>query len=267
MIRLLQPSDRQLILDYVYAAEKENMFIIGSFNRPEPFENNVYLGSFTNDLLVGLGTFFKRFGSLVVHAHDEEVLRNVTNYFGERKVPIEFVPAFKKYATPTIEALRHFGYEPTEIADQTVFLLTSDSFTDHSDESTALATEQDIDEIIRLQWAADEEDPHQEITEKDRRQILIDSEFITKLDGKIISSANVQGVSEHYIQIGGVATHPDYQGKGYAKRTVSAVCRYWMARGKHVLLFCRNENVAALKVYAALGFQSIDEFVIGVYNV
>lgn len=72
--------------------------------------------------------------------------------------------------------------------------------------------------------------------------------------------------SKNYAQIGGVCTHPKHQGKGYGKSLVSAVCKHWLSKGKHVILFCRNDNVPALKVYRALGFRPIDEFTIAVYG-
>jgi predicted GNAT family acetyltransferase len=32
-----------------------------------------------------------------------------------------------------------------------------------------------------------------------------------------------------------------------------------------MILFCKNDNVPAIKVYRALGFEPIDEFAIAIY--
>jgi predicted GNAT family acetyltransferase len=62
--------------------------------------------------------------------------------------------------------------------------------------------------------------------------------------------------------IGGVATHPDYRERGFAKQVISAVSRDYLAKNKHVILFCKNDNVPALAVYEKLGFRPIDQFIV-----
>lgn len=69
MIRELTPQDQPAILDFAYQREKENLFVIGSFEfRPNPFEINDYLGYFINNELVGLGTYFGLWSDIQINA-------------------------------------------------------------------------------------------------------------------------------------------------------------------------------------------------------
>jgi predicted GNAT family acetyltransferase len=266
MIRKFTPADEQTILNFAYTRERENMFVIGSFRAyPDPFKRNVYLGYYEGDKLIGIGTHFGRFGSLVVNAQNSDVLNAMVDAFVSQDVKVEGVPCFRRYGIPIVERLRTHGIEPKVVRDETVYLLTKETFFDHSTGETVKPTEADVDEIITLGRVVDGEDPAKEITEREREQISISEEWILRKEGKIVSKATIHGVSKHYTQIGGVMTHPDYQGKGYAKQTVSAVSKYWIDQGKQIILFSRNDNIPAMKVYKAIGFQPIDDYIIAEY--
>lgn len=242
------------------------MFVIGSFNRPEdPFVDNLYIG-FYDDALVGIGTFFGRFGSIVINTQSMTALDAMVDHFVGTKCGIEHVPAFRRYALPTVERLRTHGIEPHNVRDETVFLLVPESFVDHSLNNAMPATLDDVDDMITVERLAEDEDVNAEITEKERRQVFPEYEFLLRENGVLVSKACIHGYSEHYAQIGGVVTHPTYQGKGYAKQVVSAVCAHWIQKGKQIILFCKNDNVPAIKVYRALGFQPIDAFAIAMYD-
>lgn len=243
------------------------MFVIGSFTAyPEPFMQNIYLGCHRGGELIGIGTFFGRFGSLVINAQGSAALNELVDDFVSRGVKVEWVPAFKRYGIPTVERLRTHAIEPKKVRDETVYILTEKTFSDHSAGETMKATNADLDEIIKLGRAIEGEDMEKEITDRERKQVIIDYEWILRKEGRLISKANIHGVSKNYIQIGGVMTHPDHRGRGYAKQTVSAVCKHWLDQEKEVILFSRNDNVPAMSVYKTLGFQPTDEYIIAEYS-
>ncbi len=267
MIREFTPSDQQTILDFAYQREKENMFVIGSFTAyPEPFTQNVYLGCYDGDELIGIGTHFaKRFGSMAINSQSVDVINEIVDEFVSRNADIKAVPGIKKYAQPTVERLRTHGIAPKTLSEETFYTLTENCFQDYSVEHVEKANNDDIDDIVRLIRAVDGKDTQAPVTDDERKIVVIGAEWILKLDGTIISKATIHGVSKNYIQIGGVMTHPDHQGKGYAKQTLSAVCKHWFGEGKEVVLFSRNDNQPANRVYAALGFKPIDEYIIAEY--
>lgn len=267
MIHRFESSDQETILSFAYQREQENMFIIGSFSAyPEPFTQNVYMGCYKDGKLIGIGTHFeKRFGSLVICSQSIDALHELVDAFVTLGSKVEWVPCFKRYGLPIVERLRAHGIVPKKVREETVFLLTRETFQDFSSHETEMATEKDVEEIIRLDRIVESEDVNAPITERDRKQVVIGSEWILRRDGAIVSKANIHGVSQNYIQIGGVMTHPEHQRKGYAKQTVSALSHHWLKQGKEILLFARNDNVPANKVYASLGFKPFDEFIVAQY--
>lgn len=266
MFRTLTSSDKDIILEFAYKRERENMFVISSFNRfLNPFLENVYIGYFQENSLTGLATHFGRFNSLVINAQETAVIAECVERIMAMKLPIEAVPSFKRYTLPTIACLRRYRMEPKRAKDETVFLLTKENFVEYPSAEVTIGTVHNVDEIQRLDWLVDGHDPNKEITEKERRRIFPEDMFLFKQNGLILSQANIHGYSKHFAQIGCVGTHPDFRGRGYAKATVSAVCKHWLSRGKQMILFCRNDNAAALRVYEALGFQPFDEFIIAEY--
>jgi len=57
-----------------------------------------------------------------------------------------------------------------------------------------------------------------------------------------------------FQEISAVCTHPDYTGRGHAKRLVSLVCRGAFERGFVPFLHVYHDNVRAIAVYRQLGF-------------
>ncbi|WP_417384961.1 GNAT family N-acetyltransferase [Gimesia sp.] len=262
MLRELTPDDQQTILDFAYQREIENMFVIGSFIfSPNPFEFNTYLGYFENGTLVGLGVYFGRWNDITLNAESTTIINAFVDEFVKQNRPVKYVVAFKRHALPTIERLKVHGIVPDKISEQTLNLLTQENFNDCSTGAEVQGTADDIDAIIRLGNIMEGRDADQPVTANERARISPAYEWLLKQEGEIIAKANIHGISQHYAQIGGVMTHPAHQGNGYAKQTVSAICRHWFNQGKQLTLFVNNDNIPAIRAYARLGFQPIDNYI------
>lgn len=61
-------------------------------------------------------------------------------------------------------------------------------------------------------------------------------------------------------EISAVCTHPDFQGKGYAKLLVMAMINRILRRGDRPFLHARTDNAAAIRVYEKLGFKQQNLF-------
>ena len=59
-----------------------------------------------------------------------------------------------------------------------------------------------------------------------------------------------------YTEVSAVCTHPDFQGRGYARELMSILMRKIMRRGEIPILHVRQENVSAIHVYEKLGFRT-----------
>lgn len=257
MIRRLDENDIQQTLDFANTHEKENIFLIGSIVRNR-WNENVYIGAFDKDTLIGVAVYFGRFKSVIVHGPNHETINALVDALAPHIETIGAVPDWRIYAEPTVERLKHHGFMPKVVSDQTMYLLSKHHYKGSAGEAR-LAHEDDIDNIIRLNRVM-EGDSTETITDKDRASIPPDM-FCVRYDGDtLVSSAATHGFSDHYAQIGGVGTHPKHRSKGFGKEVVSAISHHWLQRDKEVLLFCANDNEPAKKVYHSIGYQPIGEF-------
>lgn len=262
MLRELTAADQQLILDFAYQREIENMFVIGSFDFSDnPFEFNTYLGYFEEGTMVGLGVYFGRWSDITLNAESTTVINAFVDEFVKQNRPLKYVVAFRRHALSTIERLKHHGIVPAKITEQTLYQLPPEKFHDCSTGAEVQGTADDIDAIIRLGNIMEGREADQEVPAHERARISPHYEWLLKQEGEVIAKANIHGISKHFAQIGGVMTHPDHQNKGYAKQTVSAICKHWFARGKQLTLFVNNDNLPAIRAYTRLGFEPIGEYI------
>jgi predicted GNAT family acetyltransferase len=257
-------SDKKLVQDFCYQRERENLFVIGSFNRyKNTFEENDFWGYFLENELVGLATYFRLHKNFVINALDLNVIEELVDEGIKNEITIEGVVAFRKQTEPVMNRLKNiYNIIPKKISQQTVYTLEKQNFQDFSKGEESLAKKNDIDEIAYLHLGKNRET----LTDEDRKRVSIQTEFILKKQGVIVSKANIHGVSKHYFQIGGVVTRESAQGKGYAKQVVSFLCKHYFSQGiQYGLLFTGDDNIAAQKVYASIGFKPVDEFLIVEY--
>ncbi|MES2070554.1 MAG: GNAT family N-acetyltransferase [Pseudomonadota bacterium] len=67
-------------------------------------------------------------------------------------------------------------------------------------------------------------------------------------------------------EISGVCTHPDYQGRGYARRLVAKLVRRQMERNETPFLHVMRDNDAAHQLYLRMGFYDYLESVVRVVS-
>jgi len=265
MIKKLNPKYKKQVLDFCYERERENLFIIGSFkNYKNNFKENDFYGYFDNKKLIGLGVYFRRFNNFVINTGRKKVIEELLDYIIADGIKIGFIAAFKRYTQPIVERLQKiYGIKPKKrLSPSTVFTMSKKDFTDYSKGTEEFATKKDVDEILKFTYGTKQED----ITDKNRKKIFFKNEFLLRINDKIVSKANVHGVSDSYFQIGGVGTLKNYRRKGYAAQVISFLCKYYFKQGiKYALLFTDNKNIAAQNLYKKLGFKPVDEFMIAEY--
>lgn len=85
--------------------------------------------------------------------------------------------------------------------------------------------------------------------------------YVWEDQGRIVGSVTVQpeGLERRKWHIGAVSTHPDYRGRGIARRLMEAAIAHIRERGGELaLLFVRADNEPAYKLYLSLGFKHFD---------
>lgn len=59
-----------------------------------------------------------------------------------------------------------------------------------------------------------------------------------------------------YTEVSAVCTHPDFQGRGFARQLISILMRRIMQRGEIPILHVRHDNLGAIHLYEKLGFRT-----------
>jgi predicted GNAT family acetyltransferase len=83
--------------------------------------------------------------------------------------------------------------------------------------------------------------------------------FGIRIDGKLVAMAGERGRLPGYTEVSAVCTHPDFQGRGFAKALVLHVCQGILKQGDTPMLRLLSTNERAFRVYKNLGFEQVGE--------
>ena len=76
-----------------------------------------------------------------------------------------------------------------------------------------------------------------------------------RIDGRLAAMAGERMHVPGHTELSGVCTHPDFRGRGFARRLSAAVCAGIEARGETPFLHAWKDNHAAIALYEKLGFR------------
>lgn len=79
-------------------------------------------------------------------------------------------------------------------------------------------------------------------------------------DGKMVAMAATHFATADVVEIGHIATHPDYRRRGYATACTAALTRAAFRLAPRVFLMVMADNTAALAAYKRPGFRTIEPF-------
>lgn len=88
-----------------------------------------------------------------------------------------------------------------------------------------------------------------------RRQCRTQLVFGATIDGVPVAKAGTNAIGYRYCQIGGVYTLPALRGRGIAAAVMRRLLAAVASRGQRCTLFVRKENLPAVGLYLAFGFQ------------
>lgn len=75
-----------------------------------------------------------------------------------------------------------------------------------------------------------------------------------RIDGRLAAMAGERMRLPGFTEVSGVCTHPDFRGRGFARRLSSVVAAGIEAHGETPFLHAWKENYAAIALYETLGF-------------
>lgn len=76
---------------------------------------------------------------------------------------------------------------------------------------------------------------------------------------ELVSVAFVRDVLPEVWVVGGVFTHPQYRGRGFATLTTSAVTEEALKHTNTVILFVGSDNIPAVRLYQKLGYKTVNQ--------
>ncbi|MGH6609767.1 MAG: GNAT family N-acetyltransferase [Burkholderiaceae bacterium] len=92
-------------------------------------------------------------------------------------------------------------------------------------------------------------------------------EYFGYFDGpRLIAMAGERMHAGSLREISGVCTHPDFQGRGLAKRLMLKLFRREMLRNETPFLHVMRDNLGARKLYERMGFRNYREVVVRVVS-
>jgi predicted GNAT family acetyltransferase len=72
--------------------------------------------------------------------------------------------------------------------------------------------------------------------------------------GRLVAMAGERLRFAGHVEVSGVCTHPEFRGRGLARRLSAAVTAEIQRRGKQAFLHAWTRNTAAIALYQSLGF-------------
>lgn len=76
-----------------------------------------------------------------------------------------------------------------------------------------------------------------------------------RIDGRLAAMAGERMRFPGFTEVSGVCTHPDFRGRGLARRLSSVVANLIQQRGDQPFLHAWTSNHAAIALYESLGFE------------
>lgn len=66
----------------------------------------------------------------------------------------------------------------------------------------------------------------------------------------------------NFREVTAICTHPEYRGRGLARRLTLKMVQHQLERGQRPFLHVMTSNTRALELYRSLGFRSVREFIV-----
>jgi predicted GNAT family acetyltransferase len=87
-----------------------------------------------------------------------------------------------------------------------------------------------------------------------RRTHVMGSFLGIRVGGRLAAMAGERMRFPGYTEVSGVCTHPEFRGRGFARRLSAAVAHRIQTRGDQAFLHAWKTNGAAISLYESMGF-------------
>jgi ribosomal protein S18 acetylase RimI-like enzyme len=255
---------RKKIFEFLAEYEPHALFILGNLTMNFP-HSHLYAAA-KDGRWLGIAGYYDFGKSLIPFSTDAEVTRALAQHMAAAHPQIEYVNGIDYAAEPAYRELLRIGYLPDNNPNQVFMEMTGLPPLQQLEEFARQIQEGDRAEVAHLHrclrgtW--DETRPL--TAEELKRSSFNKLCTAVTADGHIVATASSNGVGIRCYQILGVATHPAYRRRGYARAAVAALMRIMAGLGGcHAVLFTDQDNAAAQQCYLGLGFKITGKYYVG----
>jgi len=268
---LSKASVKKEIVQLLQKNEKASLFPLGNlFNNLLP--TKCYC-AYENNTLIGVCDYYGIYKSACIYTESNEVSKQFGKILAQEKelqTPLETLLGMENMVHPAYEELIRSGKKPSNTPQKNFFELSLDNIQPFYVETGLIRPieEKDATEAALLRRYIHNTTQEKPVTDIEREQILRNPEkFCVEIDGKVASIAFSNGIALEAFQILGVATAPQYRGKGLAKALCTFLISHMQEKGaKTAVLFTDLDNIAATKCYQSLGFSITDTFYVAQFE-
>lgn len=269
MLRLLNQSDTELILEYLGRNELETSFLyanileFGIANKPEIRRCADYFGFFAGNSLKGILPFYN-LGSCIPHFETDEAIPCFAELMKKRS--FSYLLGMRHIIAPLYREIKHVK-ESREYRESSYcvnrnfrpFSLEGVDFLD----VTGTPDDDTVNFILNGRVRGFQQQVTREEIVKTLSQRGAEEDYLIAVrGGKKVAQACIQTYTPAISQIGAVYTAEDERGRGYCKAIVSELCKRIIARGKIPALSVDKDNLPAIKAYSAVGFTHYADYLI-----
>ncbi len=281
-IQILRPGEEARLETFLYPRLDSSMILLsnlrqaGLVDRGEPFQGIYYAAcSSAADEIVGVVAHYWQ-GNLVLQAPErlEEILETIA---ASPKRPIQGLLGLSEQVGRAIQFL---GWTEADIQldeEEGLYALPMAELTVPERLSAGRlrgrrAESRDLDRISAWRLAYCLEALGAEETPELRDQCRTDMESsiergdtwvledLEEEGDELVASTSFNATTREAVQVGGVWTPPESRGRGYGRAAVAASLLDARDEGvERAILFTGDDNVPAIRAYAALGFQRIGD--------
>ena len=247
---------RKRIFEFLAEYEPHALFILGNLTMNFP-HSHLY-SAVKDGRWLGIAGYYDFGKSFIPFSTDADVTRALARYVAAAHKQIEYVNGIDYAAGPAYEELLRIGYRPGNNPNQVLMEMTGLPPLQRQEICARQMQESDGAGIAHLHrclkgtW--DETRPL--TAEELNRARMNPLCTAVKADGRIVATSSSNGLGIRCYQILGVATHPLYRRRGFARAAVAALMRIMAGLGgRHAVLFTDRENTAAQQCYLGMGFK------------
>ena len=269
MLRLLNESDWDAMLDYIQRHELETTFFYSNIqaygveNRFDIGRSGDYIGHFADGCLTGIIAFYNM-GSCVPHYENEATMDVFIWMMKQRQ--FKYLLGTARIIRPLLDKL-HIEKDIESVIEGGYYI--NHNFVDFYIDDTEFidATEVDEDTATAFIVEAYSRGFNQNKTKEEALRMVresTDSEAVVfmRKQGAIVAQGCIHAVTDCLGQIGSVYTEPTVRGLGYGKAICAELCRRVIAMDKTPTFMLKNDSSPVASAYRALGFEKYDDYYI-----